>query len=370
MHLKNKTHILLVDDEPEFIETIGTILRSREFEVETATSGPIALELFARSDFDLVITDINMRGMDGIELIRRLRQAKPEQRVIVVTGFPSHESQEEAFKLGSLNYIVKPFSTERFLELVRKSINEEKGNGLVGPVQLTTEDLVQMYALDGKSVILEIRKGKNIGHIYFEKGKVIHAETDLSVGEEAFYEIQSWKDGVFKAEPFTKEVAKTIKKGVDALLIEGARIMDEQTRSGAEKISETTQKKEDSMPSPVQQILDEAARQVDGLVAAGVVGMDGIHIAQFSRGEVPREAQEAYGVKFALVMSLVRKTLTEVGGGELEENLVEHSGGWFLTRFVGKGNYYLGMAVAKDAVLGNVRMVAKQTAEKLSRVIG
>jgi len=172
------------------------------------------------------------------------------------------------------------------------------------------------------------------------------------------YERKSWN------------VARTIKKSVDALLIEGARLMDEKTRGGAQKISQTTQKKEDSMPSPVQQILDEAARQIDGLVAAGVVGMDGIHIAQVNRGDVPREAQEAYGVKFALVMSLVRKTLTEVAGGDLEENLVEHAGGWFLTRFVGKGNYYLGMAVSKDAVLGNVRMIAKQIAEKLKNVIG
>ncbi|MBD3371366.1 MAG: hypothetical protein GF403_01465 [Candidatus Coatesbacteria bacterium] len=122
------------------------------------------------------------------------------------------------------------------------------------------------------------------------------------------------------------------------------------------------------MPSQAQQILQETAKEVDGLLAAGVVGMDGIHIAQVNNG-MSSEAQDSYGVKFALVMSLIRKSLTELGISKFEESLVEHDGGWVITRFIGNSNFYLGMAVSKDAVLGNVRMVAKKGAEKLAGVL-
>jgi predicted regulator of Ras-like GTPase activity (Roadblock/LC7/MglB family) len=123
------------------------------------------------------------------------------------------------------------------------------------------------------------------------------------------------------------------------------------------------------MPTQAQQILEAAGKDIDGMVAMGVVGMDGIHIAQVKSGDISPEAQENYGVKFALVMSLVRKSLAEIKLPDLEENLVEHGGGWVLSRFIGDTNFYLGVAVSKDAVLGNVRMVAKKTAQKLAEVL-
>jgi len=123
------------------------------------------------------------------------------------------------------------------------------------------------------------------------------------------------------------------------------------------------------MPAQAQQILEEAAKEIDGLIGMSVTGMDGIPIAITSTTDVPLDVQESIGVKFALVMSLVRKSLSEVGMPALEENLIEHKGGWMLSRFIGESNFYLGMAVTKNSVLGNVRMVAKKTADKLVSVL-
>jgi predicted regulator of Ras-like GTPase activity (Roadblock/LC7/MglB family) len=121
------------------------------------------------------------------------------------------------------------------------------------------------------------------------------------------------------------------------------------------------------MPSQAQKILEAGASEINGLIFCQLVGTDGIAVAEINPKGAPTEA---YSAKFALVMTLVAKTLKDVGSGTLEENLVEHSNGWFLTRFVGKGNYYLGIAVAKDAVLGNVRLVGKQISEQLVSVVG
>jgi len=162
------------------------------------------------SDYDLLVTDLSMSGMDGIELIRRVRKRNPEQRIIVVTGFPSHESQEEAFKLGALSYIVKPFALDRFLELVAKAISGNGEEGLVGLVELRCEDLIPTFIVQGKSVILEILKGDKRGLIFFEKGKLVHAKTQDHFGKEAFYEIKSWKSSRFYLRPLDAPVIHSI----------------------------------------------------------------------------------------------------------------------------------------------------------------
>ena len=120
------------------------------------------------------------------------------------------------------------------------------------------------------------------------------------------------------------------------------------------------------MATPVMDVLEEAAKSVSGLIAINVVGTDGIPIAEVNPTRSPTEA---FAAKFALVMSLVRKSVSEIGAGTVEENLVEHDKGWFLTRFIGKGEYYLGLAVTKESVLGMVRMTAKQTAAKLASLV-
>jgi len=230
--MKSKVRLLFVDDEKKFADAMGQVLTIRGFDVQVAYSGKIALEVFKPGEFDLVITDLSMPGMDGIELIREIRKLNPSQRIIVVTGFPSQHTQEQAYILGTLNYIAKPFKTDRFLEVVDDSLMGRE-DGLLGTVRLSPSDLVQLYSFMGKSVVLEILKEKDgeVGRIFFSRGQVIHAETEKLSGKEAFYEIQLWKKGIFKTDsPVDKEV-KTIEEGVDALLVEAARLQDEKKES-------------------------------------------------------------------------------------------------------------------------------------------
>lgn len=230
--MNTKTRILFVDDERNFTEAMSQLLRIKGFEVQAANSGKIALELFSTGDFDLVITDLSMPEMDGIELIREIRKLNPYQKIIVVTGFPSQRSQEQAFRLGTLNYIAKPFKPQRFLELVKDALrsNEE---GLLGAVRLNLSDLVQLYSFMSKTIVLEILKAKDgeEGRIYLIRGQVIHAETDNLQGKEAFYEIQSWQSGIFKIKVPQTQIPHTIDKNVDALLLEGAHRQDEHPKS-------------------------------------------------------------------------------------------------------------------------------------------
>lgn len=234
--MESRARTLFIDDEKEFADSMSEVLRLEGYEVQTAYSGKSALEMFASGDFDLVITDLRMPEMDGIEVIREIRKLRPAQRVIAVTAFPSRISQEQAFKLGTLSYIAKPFKPQRLIELIQESLRAEE-RGLLGAVRLSPADLIQLYSFKGETIVLEILRAKNgeVGRIYFEKGKVMHAEAKKYKGKEAFHEIQSWESGIFKTQLPKTEIPHTIEESVDALLLEGAHLQDENETPSSKK---------------------------------------------------------------------------------------------------------------------------------------
>ena len=107
--------VLLVDDETEFLETLSKRLARREIEAFKASSGEEALEFLAANDVDVVVLDVKMRGMDGIETLKRIKAAKPQQEVIMLTGHASMEAAIQGMQLGAFDYIMKPADINQLL---------------------------------------------------------------------------------------------------------------------------------------------------------------------------------------------------------------------------------------------------------------
>jgi two-component system OmpR family response regulator len=123
--------VLIVDDEEEFVETIVKRLKERGLAAEGVTSGKQALELMQTQDFDVVILDVKMPGMDGIETLREMKKRKPTTEVIMLTGHGSVESGIQGLQLGAYNYVMKPVPLDELLEQMnqayeRKVIEEER----------------------------------------------------------------------------------------------------------------------------------------------------------------------------------------------------------------------------------------------------
>ncbi|MGH9378303.1 MAG: sigma-54-dependent transcriptional regulator [Terriglobia bacterium] len=110
--------ILIVDDEDRQREVYRDILLDEGYAAETASSGEAALRLFGQKRFDLVITDLNLPGMTGIELLSAIQQADPTVTVVLITGYASIQSAIEATKKGVYTYLEKPVDRDRFLEVV------------------------------------------------------------------------------------------------------------------------------------------------------------------------------------------------------------------------------------------------------------
>jgi len=104
--------ILVVDDERNVRTPVAIILRGDGHEVETVASAEEALALVCDGSFDLVITDLRLEGLDGLELLRSIKRDAPETQVILMTAFGSIEGAVEAMQLGAQSYVRKPFEAE------------------------------------------------------------------------------------------------------------------------------------------------------------------------------------------------------------------------------------------------------------------
>ncbi len=105
--------ILIVEDEPNYRKVLGMMLADADVQLFEAGDGVEALEVLQREDVDLVVTDINMPRLDGLELLRRLRAQKGAPPVVIVTAYSSVESAVQAMQAGAIDYLQKPFDEQR-----------------------------------------------------------------------------------------------------------------------------------------------------------------------------------------------------------------------------------------------------------------
>ena len=113
--------VLLVDDEQEFVETLAQRLEVRDFDVATSLSGADALALLEEREVDLVVLDLQMPGVDGLEVLRQIKQRKPLIEVIMLTGHATVETAIDGMKLGAFDFLLKPTETEELVEKIGKA---------------------------------------------------------------------------------------------------------------------------------------------------------------------------------------------------------------------------------------------------------
>jgi CheY-like chemotaxis protein/glycine cleavage system H lipoate-binding protein len=115
-----KARILAVDDESVVLDSFRRILVLEGFNVDTVESGPEALGLIQRHDYDFVFTDLKMPEMDGVEVVKAVKHLRPDLDVVVITGYGTIETAVETLQHGACEYVQKPFTAEELAEFVRK----------------------------------------------------------------------------------------------------------------------------------------------------------------------------------------------------------------------------------------------------------
>jgi len=119
--------VLIVDDEDDFRETIVKRLKSRKIMAEGAEDGKKALELINDTVFDVIVLDVKMPGMDGIETLKLIKSKNPQIEVIMLTGHASVEFGIKGMQLGAFDYVMKPAPLHDLLDKIRQAYDKKRG---------------------------------------------------------------------------------------------------------------------------------------------------------------------------------------------------------------------------------------------------
>lgn len=111
--------VLLVDDEQEFVQALSERLQVREIRVDIANDGQTALKIAKEKSFDVIVLDLAMPGMDGIETLKELKNINPDLQVILLTGRGTLQKSVEAMKLGAMDFLEKPVHINLLMDKIK-----------------------------------------------------------------------------------------------------------------------------------------------------------------------------------------------------------------------------------------------------------
>mgnify|MGYP005846582097 CR=1 FL=1 len=123
--VKNK-HVLIVDNDQAMLDLLKDYLSQEGFSVQAVLSGADAIERVAEVEFEVVITDLKMQGIDGMEVLKAVKGIRPDTQVILITAFGSIESAIEAMKEGAFHYITKPFKLDELCVVIEKAVEDRR----------------------------------------------------------------------------------------------------------------------------------------------------------------------------------------------------------------------------------------------------
>ncbi|SFM63481.1 response regulator [Thermodesulforhabdus norvegica] len=126
-----KIKVLLVDDEKEFVDALRERLEIRDLPSGVAYNGEQALQIVEDEIPDVMVLDLKMPGIDGMEVLRRIRKAYPEVQVIILTGHGSEKDEEEARRLGAFEYLQKPVDIDELVRLLRLAYKKKMEDTMV-----------------------------------------------------------------------------------------------------------------------------------------------------------------------------------------------------------------------------------------------
>lgn len=228
MIAKNLKKVLIVDDEETLTWSMAkSLAKDRDkYEVIIANNGKEALSQLKKNEIDLVISDIRMPDINGLDLLVKVKKEFPQTKVIIMTAYGSSDVQKEANRRGSLYYLEKPFEINDIRKVIIDLIGKKRGfRGKVVGLQLT--DVIQMNCLSHLTTALTVTRNGEKGIIYLNEGEVIHAECGSQKGTDAFYYIMSWEEGEFMSNVGVIPSMQTIFQNWEHLLVEAMRRNDE-----------------------------------------------------------------------------------------------------------------------------------------------
>jgi two-component system, sensor histidine kinase and response regulator len=157
--MSEKPKLLIIDDEEIVLKSTLKILSKADWEIDTARSGEDGLEKYQQKKYDVVVTDLKMPGVGGIEVLKKIKKINPQQIAVVFTGHANVETARDSLKAGAFDYIPKPFTAEEFRDVIHNAI---KANANRADAKML--DLMAIVAHEFKSPVSTVQT--TVGTLY------------------------------------------------------------------------------------------------------------------------------------------------------------------------------------------------------------
>ena len=222
--------VLIVDDEQELLLSIQTGFEYNErFQVLTAGNGKEALKVMGDHKIDLVVTDLKMPEMDGVELLAVMSEKFPEVPTIVMTAFGTEVIEQQLVKAGTLSTLDKPLDIDALDEAINKALDcSRKQDGTLAGISLG--NFLQLITMEGKTAQINVfhHGGQRAGSLFFQDGQLLDG-TYLDInGDKAVLEMLSWENVRIAIDDMSVPFPEpALKHDLIYLILESARLKDE-----------------------------------------------------------------------------------------------------------------------------------------------
>jgi predicted regulator of Ras-like GTPase activity (Roadblock/LC7/MglB family)/DNA-binding response OmpR family regulator len=404
--------VLVVDDEENMLWMLQRNLSNNLVGVETLTarSGEEALAILSDQKIHLVITDISMPGISGLDLLIEISNRYLQTGVIIMTAYPSSTYEHEAMMRGCLRFIEKPFDIKTMRAIVEKVLNNSEGfQGTIDGIELI--DIVQFNGLSKATAALKVTTADREGMIFFKNGEVVHALYGEESGEDAFFKILGFQGGTLQNIKEVEPPVTSIKNSLESLLIKAAVISDEASKKinaadstprhdletvispflrddekGSDEEPEmlgaaiaeepleidTSQRtaaerhlpiKEDTTMTDIQKILAEFTN-IEGVHTACLVGRDGFLLDSLARKGIDAEM---IGAIASSGFGSAESMGNQLGQGDLTMTMIEYNNGPVMFAPVGT-EAFLVIVADKETNLGWIRIAIKKNSKEIQKI--
>lgn len=217
--------ILIVDDDAEALSIMSAAFKAADqFDVLCAENGQVALAIMNLLKIDTVIVDWEMPEMDGNALVASIRQTHPDIDCYLMTWRPTVELEATVLESGAAGCFEKPLSLDHVLKTIRDTLHRSPRGRIDG---ISTAALLQMIEMEEKTCTVHVQSGDQLGLLFFQKGRLIGAETNSLQNEAAAYEIINWSDTAIELENIGRKKKIGINQPLMQILMQAAKIQDE-----------------------------------------------------------------------------------------------------------------------------------------------
>ena len=243
--------VLVVDDEENLNWSLVTSLRREQYAADGALTAEDARRRMVDVNYDCIVSDIQMPGMDGFQLLSWLRTQRPQARVIMMTAFGSPSVRQEAIRHGVAAYLEKPFDLTALKRELRRALDT--------PAQPAASydliEITQVISLSRRDVAVQAQVGDQVGMFIFERGELISAVYGALRGEQAFFAMCATPAQLATPAPVPERVERNVTQPVSSLIFDALLKRDAGLAAaapGGRSASELAQPRLTASPAPMR----------------------------------------------------------------------------------------------------------------------